>query len=100
MFLAAFINLIGHLVLIASFKWNTGLVKRIGFFLVGMALVGGFVIVVVGTKWRFSDAGKACIGETTEFFDSGFLLTCKEGEGCYHQNGDQKDYKGLMFFSG
>ena len=75
MFIMAVINLLGHFVMIASFKWNTGLVKRVGFFLVSCALVGSFVIVSVGTKWRYSEAGMACVGEG-DFVDQEFLGTC------------------------
>ena len=62
-----------------------------------MALVGGFIIVSIGTKWRFSEAGMACSGEG-EFDDTTLLTTCDEGEGCFILNqADEKEYRGLMY---
>ena len=84
-----------------NFGYKHAMIGNFGLFLITIYLLGSLVMVSVGTKWRFSDAGRACSGEG-DYLDETFLSTCTEGGGCYtiNETTSEKAYLGLMYSSG
>ena len=83
-----------------NFGYKHAMIGNSGVFFVSIYLLGSLVMVSFGTKWRFSEAGRACSGEGDYLdLDEAFLTTCTEGEGCYtiNETTSEKTFLGLMY---
>ena len=61
MFIVSAVSFAGNLVACCSFKWKA--LRRLGGCIVGTATVISFVLLIIGSIWRWGKTGKACSGD-------------------------------------